>query len=145
MPRVAIQDFDLGGYRIEKGWPLWIPVQTVCSNPAVFDHPERFDPRRFLGPEREKLEYVGWIFAAGKRVCPGRRLVIAEMKLVCFYLMTLIDIENRHPHAREGRLSFRSGIPFNVIADFDPVFTLRADAPRRVGLPTPGICPHARS
>lgn len=143
VPRIALDDFDLGPHRIEKGWNLWIPVKTLCSSPAYFDHPERFDPMRFLEAERAKLEIVGWIFAAGKRVCPGRRLVMAEMKLVCFYLMTLVEIRNRHPQA--GTLAFHSGIPFSTVANFDPVFTRRVPTtPPRAPVATAPACPYHR-
>ncbi len=124
-PRIAIEDFDLGPYRIQKGWNIWIPVKALCASPTLFRDPELFNPARFLEDERENLEIVSWIFAAGKRVCPGRRLVLAEVKLMCFFLMTLMDVRNRHPASGGRTLSFRSDIPFNVIRGFDPVFTLR--------------------
>lgn len=138
-PRIALEDFDLGPYHIKKGWQLWIPVRALCASPEIFRSPQTFDPTRFLGEEKDKLEIVSWIFAAGKRVCPGRRLVLAEVKLMCFYLMTLIDVRNRHPDTSGGGLSFLSGVPFSLVRDFDPVFTLgdRASAGAGADHPAP--------
>ncbi|MFO0602130.1 MAG: cytochrome P450 [Polyangiales bacterium] len=138
VPRIAIEDFDLGPYRVEKGWHVWIPVKALCESPAVFKRPERFDPLRFVEDERARLEVVGWIFAAGKRVCPGRRLVMAELKLLCFYLMTLIDLRNDDPRARSGELELRSGIPFSVVRGFEPVFTPRGSVEVERGASTDG-------
>ncbi|NXK01509.1 CP11A protein, partial [Corythaixoides concolor] len=63
------------------------PPQTLCQvalyamgrSAAVFPHPERYDPSRWLGTADNSFKALA--FGFGARQCIGRRLAEAEMML----------------------------------------------------------------
>lgn len=68
------------------------PPQTLCQvslyamgrSPAVFPHPERYEPARWLGGERAAFKALA--FGFGARQCIGRRLAEAEMMLFLLHV-----------------------------------------------------------
>ena len=48
----AIEDLEIGGYHVPKGWGMIGAIHINMRNPDVFDDPDAFDPERFT-PERE--------------------------------------------------------------------------------------------
>jgi len=46
--RAVLRDIDFAGFRIPRGWLLRVCVWESHRDPQVFDHPDRFDPGRFL-------------------------------------------------------------------------------------------------
>ena len=48
----AIEDLEIGGYHVPKGWGMIGAIHINMRNPDVFDDPDTFDPERFT-PERE--------------------------------------------------------------------------------------------
>ena len=65
-PRVATEDMELGGTRIEKGMIVRPSPQAANLDPAVFPDPLRFDVRR--DPRRILA------FGSGAHLCIGNRL-----------------------------------------------------------------------
>ncbi|KAK3428139.1 hypothetical protein EUGRSUZ_F04251 [Eucalyptus grandis] len=45
--RKAAQDFEIDGYKIEKGWSVNLDVVSIHHDPEVFPKPEVFYPSRF--------------------------------------------------------------------------------------------------
>jgi cytochrome P450 len=71
--RVPIEDDVIGGYRIEKGTLVFVSIWSTHRDPAVWDNPAGFDPRRFLGDapkQRPRFSYLP--FSGGRRVCVGQ-------------------------------------------------------------------------
>jgi len=86
--RELLEDFELGGYRFEKGDTLLF-VQWVTHRSAHnYEDPLRFDPDRWL-PERAKAihRYAYFPFGGGPRICIGNHFAMMEAVLV---LATLI-------------------------------------------------------
>ena len=108
--RAAIEDDEVGGYRIKKGKNLFISTYITHRHPEFWDDPERFDPDRFE-PHRtadwHRFKYVP--FGGGPRKCIGNTFAIVEMQLC------LARILQRY------RLNAVPGFP----VDFEPGLSLR--------------------
>jgi cytochrome P450 len=116
LPREAVGDDRIGGYRVPAGADVLICPYTLHRHPEYWPSPDRFDPERFevrRAGERHRYAYIP--FGAGPRVCVGSSLGMMEATIV---LATL---------ARDVRLSTAPG--HRVVAE--PMLTLRA----RGGLP----------
>jgi cytochrome P450 len=86
--RQLLEDFELGGYTIEKGVTLLFAQWVTHRRPECFTDPLRFDPDRWL-PERAKAihKYAYFPFGGGPRICIGNHFAMMEAVLV---LATLI-------------------------------------------------------
>jgi cytochrome P450 len=86
--RQLLQDFELGGYVLEKGVTLLFAQWVTHRRPECFADPLRFDPDRWL-PERAASihKYAYFPFGGGPRICIGNHFAMMEAVLV---LATLI-------------------------------------------------------
>ncbi|KAF5830317.1 cytochrome P450, partial [Dunaliella salina] len=64
--RVAPQDMELGGYSIQKGENLWVPIHSVHNSVVNFTEPEKFDPGRWMKAEGDSK----CVTAKGSASCP---------------------------------------------------------------------------
>jgi cytochrome P450 len=80
--RQAIEDDELSGYRLPRGWLAFVAPYVLHRLPAYWEHPERFDPERFL-PERTaaRPKFVYLPFGAGPRQCIGNNFAQIELHL----------------------------------------------------------------
>lgn len=81
--RVAMEDDEIGGYRVPKGATVMVSMYAVHRLPTHWPDPERFDPDRFA-PERvaERTRFAFLPFAVGHRNCIGGSTAMAELKLI---------------------------------------------------------------
>jgi cytochrome P450 len=71
--RVAERDLVIGDHVIPRGWLVRLCVRESHRDPRVFEHPERFDPDRFLHRTYTRREYSP--FGGGLRhACLGEGL-----------------------------------------------------------------------
>jgi cytochrome P450 len=56
--RRAVEQFEVEGFVIPKGWYVRVCVHEAHRDPHVFHDPERFDPDRFLGRRYTRREYA---------------------------------------------------------------------------------------
>jgi cytochrome P450 len=79
LPRTALEDDEIDGYRIPAGRMVAIFSHLIHHNPEVWEAPHTFDPDRFT-PERSRDRHkLAWIpFGAGQRVCMGREFAMME-------------------------------------------------------------------
>lgn len=77
--RLAERDDEMLGYYVPKGSHVFGSIFALHRNPALWEHPLRFDPSRF-SPEREKgrprLAYMP--FGAGPHLCIGQPFAMLE-------------------------------------------------------------------
>jgi cytochrome P450 len=83
LPRVALQDDEIDGYRIPQGDLVILVPYVTHRHPDFWVDPDAFDPERFL-PERRKIIPRGayFPFGAGQRQCLGIHFAIMEAQLV---------------------------------------------------------------
>ena len=74
IPRVAIEDMDIDGYRIPAGTPIAVSLLSALRDPEVYADPETFDITR--------TDHPRWhpIFGGGAHRCVGEALAKAEME-----------------------------------------------------------------
>jgi enediyne biosynthesis protein E7 len=119
LPRVARDHDTVGGYTVTAGSDVLISPYTLHRHPALWDHPRRFDPDRFL-PERtaDRPRYAYLPFGAGPRFCVGSNLGMMEAVMVTALLTRDLTLRTAPGHrARpEAMLSLRiaGGLPMTV-------------------------------
>jgi cytochrome P450 family 103 len=74
IPRVAVADMEIDGYRIPAGTPIAVSLLSALRDPEVYADPERFDITR--------TDHPRWhpIFGGGAHRCVGEALAKAEME-----------------------------------------------------------------
>lgn len=101
--RVSAPSFDLGKWRIPHNRTVLVSIADLHENPAIFPHPERFDPYRFRGPRPP-----AWLpFSGGARRCIGADFAITELDIV---LRTVLQTFRIHTDAAADEKSFFRGV-----------------------------------
>lgn len=82
MPRIALRDDVVGGYRVPKGATVVVNSYLTHRHPDFWEDPERYDPDR-LRPERVKSlpPYAYLPFGGGKRKCLGNKFAMNSSML----------------------------------------------------------------
>jgi cytochrome P450 len=81
--REAVQDTEVMGYRIPKGWNVIMCQWVVHRDPRFFHDPERFDPDRWADGLAQRLpRYAYFPFGGGPRLCIGNAFAQMEAVLV---------------------------------------------------------------
>ena len=94
--REAIEDVELGGYRIARGAQLWILQWAVHRDARWFPEPEQFLPERWEGDLKHRLpKFAYFPFGGGPRVCIGNTFAMIEGTLLLAALL-------RHWQVRPG-------------------------------------------
>jgi len=103
---VVAPHYDLGDWRIPRGYTVMISIGNVHANADAFPDPERFDPDRFLGTRTP----TAWVpFGGGTRRCIGAAFANVEMDVVLRTILRDFVIET--DDAPEEKIHFR-GIAF---------------------------------
>ncbi len=86
--RVALEDDEINGVKINKGELVGIYIYGVHHSKLLWDNPEAFDPDRF-SPENKKNipSYAYFPFGGGPRLCIGQQFAWTEMILAMYHLM----------------------------------------------------------
>ena len=83
LPRDAINDDQIGGYRVRAGSTILLSPYLTHRHPGFWENPEAFDPERFLparSTDRPRLAYFP--FGGGPRLCMGVDMAMMEMMLI---------------------------------------------------------------
>jgi cytochrome P450 len=76
---VAAPMFELGEWRVPRGYSIMISISQLHQNAGAFPDPDRFDPYRFVGTRPP----VAWVpFGGGTRRCIGAAFANTEMDVV---------------------------------------------------------------
>lgn len=89
--RQAVVDHGLCGVPVSRGAIVLMPFTLLHTDPRLWVSPERFDPGRFIGPEKPD-RYSFLPFGAGPRVCIGAQLATSEAVLVLARLLRDNDL-----------------------------------------------------
>jgi cytochrome P450 len=108
--RVAMQEIEVDGYRVEKGATLVAGIYAVQRDSSLWDEPLQFNPDRFSpanAKARDRWQYLP--FGAGPRSCIGDHFAMLEATLA---LATII--RRREIRSLEG--DFPLATPFTTVA-----------------------------
>jgi cytochrome P450 len=80
--RRALQDDEIGGYRIPAGSLVWVCPYVTHRHPAFWERPDEFDPERFM-PEQagSRPRFAYFPFSSGPRQCIGNQFAMMEAQL----------------------------------------------------------------
>ena len=106
IPHAAAKDDVYEGHVIPKGTATLINVWNIHHAEEDYEHPERFDPERFLrhpfgmrldeAHDPARLEAasarVTWDFGAGRRICPGRHVAKQNLLLGLAGILWAFDV-----------------------------------------------------
>ncbi len=110
---------DLCGRRIRKGALVIIAPYVLHRHKLLWNHPERFEPSRFLPGAREAIDRYAYLpFGAGPRICIGAAFSLQEATIVLATLMRRFMVSPARGHVVEPvqRITLRpkGGMPLIV-------------------------------
>ena len=83
MTRRALEDLELGGYRIPKGTTMVMNLWGLHRDPRYYAEPESFNPDRWTPEFARSLPLLAYMpFGAGPRRCIGASFAQMEMLTV---------------------------------------------------------------
>ncbi|MGH1352902.1 MAG: cytochrome P450 [Methyloligellaceae bacterium] len=86
--RAAVDDDEFEGYKIPKGSQIILAPWILHRHHTLWEHPERFDPERFFGENRDKIDRFAYLpFGVGPRVCIGARFAMQEGVIIMAMLL----------------------------------------------------------
>lgn len=120
LPRTAAEDDVIGGYRIEKGTMVALMLDRVHQHESAWDHPERFDPDRFLPERAARRSSTAFVpFGAGQRQCIGKGFAMMEGVLLLAMLVQRYRFAPVPGEAPEAQIAMtrrpRDGVRLRVI------------------------------
>ena len=81
--REATQDLELGGYRIKKGYTIFMSQWVNHRDPRYFPEPEVFRPERWEDGLAKRIpKYAYFPFGGGPRICIGNTFALMEAAII---------------------------------------------------------------
>jgi cytochrome P450 len=81
--REAVEDFEIGGYRLPAGTNFLMPAWIVHRDPRFYDRPDEFLPERWTEEfERQLPKFAYFPFGGGQRTCIGAAFGNMQISLV---------------------------------------------------------------
>jgi cytochrome P450 len=81
--REATKELELGGYRVKKGYTIFMSQWVNHRDPRYFPEPEKFKPERWEGGLARKIpKYAYYPFGGGQRVCIGNTFALMEAAII---------------------------------------------------------------
>lgn len=106
--RKALQDIHIKGYTIPKGWAVAVCPPAVHLNPAKYDDPLAFNPKRWEGMELTSASKHFMAFGGGMRLCVGTDFAKVQMAIFLHCLVT----EYRWTAVKGGDIIRTPGLSF---------------------------------
>lgn len=110
LSREAIADDEILAVAIPAGTVVSISPYVLHRRPNLWINPDAFDPSRFLGEARDRIDRFAYIpFGAGPRVCIGMAFALQEAVIVLANLLKSFrfDLVEGHPVAPLQRVTLR--------------------------------------
>lgn len=99
--RVTSEDLELSGYHVKAGSVVLCHTGTACKNEMYFKNSTEFVPERWLHEEKNETlrnsTYLVVPFGAGRRICPGKRLMEQILPIFLEEMVKHFEIETIHP------------------------------------------------
>lgn len=89
IPRRSVREFEFGGHRVPANTQVWLNVERIQRDPAIWTNPDEFDPERFSDARAEhKRHRFAWIpFGAGAHTCLGLQFSELQVKMLMHLLL----------------------------------------------------------
>ncbi|XP_017762815.1 PREDICTED: methyl farnesoate epoxidase-like [Eufriesea mexicana] len=101
LPHKTMKNTILNGYTIPKDTVILLDFHSVHNDQVYWDHPEEFQPQRFLDVNGRFCQNNSNIpFGLGKRRCPGETLARTTLFLFFAYVIHYFDIEISPEHGK---------------------------------------------
>jgi cytochrome P450 len=98
--RVALGSDELAGERVNPGSLIVISPYVLHRHRMLWQRPDVFDPQRFLGKERSKIDRFAYLpFGVGPRICIGSAFALQEATLVLATIVRHFHFDLRPGHA----------------------------------------------
>lgn len=103
IPRDAINDDQIGGYRIPAGSTILLSPYVTHRHPDFWENPEAFDPERFLpARSKDRPRHAYFPFGGGPRLCMGVEMAMMELLLIMVmivqrYRLHLVSCHREEP------------------------------------------------
>jgi cytochrome P450 len=120
MGRLALNDFELGPYRLPAGTTVLMSQFITHRDARFFPDPMRFDPERFT-PEAKAVRprFTYFPFGMGPRQCIGEAFAWMEATLVIATILQKWRMRHVEGHQVEPQPLFtlrpKGGMPMDVI------------------------------
>ena len=88
----------LDGITIKARTPMILTLNACSIDKNLFENPYEFEPERWLGENAHSPSEI-LPFGGGSRICPGRSLAMAEIKLAFATLLKDFDVIPQQPCA----------------------------------------------
>ncbi|KAL7111416.1 hypothetical protein ACP275_05G085900 [Erythranthe tilingii] len=115
--RRVLQDIELGGYIIPKGWQVVATTFLTHMDDSIYKDPSTFDPTRFE-KQGATPPYSYVPFGEGPRMCPGYEFARIETLTMIHYLVTRFKWKlslEENPFHRDPMPFFEQGLPIQVM------------------------------
>jgi cytochrome P450 len=121
-PHRASKDVIWNGYCIPAGATVFGNHWSIARDPEVFPDPEKFIPKRWIGPDGEINDLKAYSFGFGRRTCVGSNLAQRSMYIAAATLFWSFNIVE-DPKRPINDMAFVPGIvshqkPFSL--NFEP-------------------------
>jgi len=89
IPRIALEDFEWGGYRVKAGAMVVASPIHTHHMPEWWPEPERFEPERFTPARAEDERHThSWVpFGGGAHLCIGYRFAEVQVKSILHQML----------------------------------------------------------
>jgi len=119
--RVALDKDELNGEPVRPGSLIVISPYVLHRHRLLWDRPDAFDPRRFLGNAAATVDRFAYLpFGAGPRKCIGSTFALQEATLVLAAIVRHFSFQLRPGHAvwPSLRVTLRpaNGLPMTIRA-----------------------------
>lgn len=104
---VYAPSIQIGEWVIPRGYSVIVAINQVHQNPAAFDDPHGFDPKRYLDGSPSAFEWMP--YGGGTRRCPGSTFANLEMDVVLRTVLERLTIE---PTSAPGEKFHSRGVAF---------------------------------
>lgn len=118
IPRVTYQPVRIGEATIPAGTTVIMNAWALNRDPDVWDHPDTFDPYRFVGVTGRDVP-SHFAFGAGRRSCPGQHMAQRQL---CALLGAILS------HFRMEKADDTK--PLDPLLDVEDPWALASTAPR---------------
>lgn len=119
LERDAIEEDEIGGYRIPAGSMVFISPYVTHRHPDFWERPETFEPARFLARDERRRARLAYLpFGVGPRHCIGSGFASLEATLVLATVARRfrLDLVPGHEVVPEANVTLRPRHGVQVIA-----------------------------